>query len=60
MVRDDEEEDECDVTILTIEIFILVFVRARREKKFSLYVEALETIVGFFFAFVKMDFCPYM
>ena len=38
-------------TILTIEIYILVFVRAHQEKNFSLYVEALEKIVGFFFAF---------
>ena len=34
-------------TILTIDIYILVFVRAHREKNFSLYVEALEKIVGF-------------
>ena len=38
-------------SILTIQIYILVFVRAHQEKKYSLYAEALETIVGFFFAF---------
>ena len=38
-------------TILFIEISVLIFVRAHREKNFPLYVEALESIMGYFFAF---------
>ena len=37
-------------TIISIELLILVFVRAHRENNFSMYIEALESVVGFFFA----------
>ena len=39
------------MTILNIEVLVLTIVRAHREKNFSLHVEALEAIVGHFFAF---------
>jgi len=38
-------------TILRMEILGLIFVRAHREKKFSLYVESLKNVVPWFFAF---------
>ena len=40
-------------TILSLELLILTFIRAHREKNFPLYmyVEALEAIVGYFFVF---------
>ena len=37
-------------SILSIEMLVL-FVRAHREKNFPLYVEVLESIVGYFFVF---------
>ncbi len=37
-------------TVLRLELFILVLVRAHREKHFNLYIEALESLTGFFFA----------
>ena len=36
--------------VLRIEIEILIFIRAHREKDFPLYVEALESLVFLFFA----------
>ncbi len=38
-------------TIVKIEKMILIFIRAHREANFDLYIEALEDLVGFFFAF---------
>ena len=38
-------------TILSIALLILIFMRAHREKNFPLYVEVLESIVGYFFVF---------
>ena len=38
-------------TILNIEVLVLTIVRAHHEKNFPLYVEALEAIVGYFFAY---------
>ena len=38
-------------TILSLALLILTFIRAHREKNFPLYVEALEAIVGYLFAF---------
>ena len=36
-------------TIVNIEVLVLTIIRAHSEKNFSLYVEALEAIVGYFF-----------
>ena len=36
-------------SILNIEVLVLTIIRALREKNFSLYVEALEAIVGYIF-----------
>ena len=47
-------------TILTIEIYIFVFVRAHREKNFFLFVEALEKIVEFFFAFDHYNYARWV
>lgn len=47
-------------TILSIEILILVFVRAHRENNFSLFVEVLEIIVGFFFAFDHYNYARWV
>lgn len=38
-------------TALSIELLVLTFVRAHREKNLLLYVDALEALVGFFFIF---------
>ena len=37
-------------TVMRMELLILMFVRAHREKKFELYVETLEELAGLFFA----------
>ena len=37
-------------TVLMLELQILIFVRAHREKNFNLYIEALESLTGLFFA----------
>ena len=37
-------------TVLRLELLILMFVRAHREKDFNLYIETLENLMGFFFA----------
>ncbi len=47
-------------TILSLEELVLVFVRAHHEKKFSLYVEALKSIVGYFFAFDHYNYARWV
>lgn len=47
-------------TILSIEMLILVFIRAHRENNFPLYVEALEAIVGYFFAFDRYNYARWV
>ena len=47
-------------TILSIELLILTFIRAHREKDFPLYVEALEVIVGYFFLFDHYNYARWV
>ena len=47
-------------TILSLELIILNFIRAHREKNFPLYVEALEAIVGYFFVFDHYNYARWV
>lgn len=46
--------------VLRIEILILVFVRAHREKNFQLYVEVLEKLMFLFFAMDQYNYCRWV
>lgn len=47
-------------SILYLELLILTFIRAHREKNFPLYVEALEAIVGYFFVFDHYNYARWV
>ena len=47
-------------TILNIEVLVLTIVRAHHEKNSPLYVEALEAIVGYFFAFDRYHYARWV
>ena len=46
--------------ILRQEILILIFIRAHREKRFSLYVEVLEKLTPLFFALDHVNYSSWM
>ena len=47
-------------TILRYETLILMFIRAHREKRFSLYVEVLEELVHLFFALDHVNYARWV
>ena len=47
-------------TVLRLELIILMFVRAHREKDFNLYIETLENLTGFFFALDHYNYAHWL
>lgn len=47
-------------TIINLEKSILIFIRAHREANFDLYVETLEELVGYFFAFDHYNYARWL